>query len=137
MHIPLASVHSRVLKASFEMQVGAGLQKEEIRRLEQRCAESDLHSGMLAQRLARSDQLRMDQVRAIEQLRHELVDMQSKLPSRRTPGAAPLTARKSAGHAHARDASASTLLKLSVSCCGLSANHDPQPLCSCLHRWAA
>lgn len=81
----------------------SAVQKEEIRRLEQRCSEADLHSGMLAQRLARSDQLRMDQVRAIEQLRHELVDMQSKLPSRRGTSTAPLTARKSSGHPHSRD----------------------------------
>ena len=55
------------------------LQREEMRRMEARCQEAEMHNGMLSQRLARSDALRMDQLKAIEQLRHEIMDMQARL----------------------------------------------------------
>jgi hypothetical protein len=82
------------------------LQNEQIRRLEPRCQEADVHNTMLSQRLSRSDQLRMEQLKTIEQLRHEIMDMQSRLPQRRTTPGAPLTSRRSAGP-HGRESSGS------------------------------
>ena len=74
------------------------MQKEEIRRLEHRCHEAENHNRVLAQRLQRSDQARVDQLKATEQLRHEIIDMQARLPQRRTgSSAAPLTSRRGQG----------------------------------------
>jgi hypothetical protein len=70
------------------------LQKEEIRRLEQRIQDADVQNAMLKQRLARSDQQRLEGQQKIQHLRHEFMDVQARMPQRRTAGT-PLTARRS------------------------------------------
>lgn len=69
------------------------LQKEEIRRLEQRIQEAEVQNAMLKQRLVRSDQQRMEGQQKIQHLRHEFMDVQARMPQRRTAGT-PLTARR-------------------------------------------
>jgi hypothetical protein len=87
------------------------VQKEEIRRLEQRCHEADCHNTVLNQRLARSDQQRIEQLKTTEQLRHEIMDMQARLPQRRTASTAPLTSRQRAA---ARNGAHVGVLRLSL-----------------------
>ena len=78
------------------------MQKEDIRRLEQRCQEAEVQNAMLAQRLARSDQQRAEGQQKIQQLRHEFMDVQARMPQRRAAGVSnvPLSARRSSANLH-------------------------------------